>query len=309
MIRAIYFVFCRPKEFYRKIKRKVVKKLIQLDNKNLNKVLPWNKGVRIKTIKGVKVKFDFEFSISEKIYCFGYPNLKLTNVMEEFLGEGDTYIDIGANIGYFCALGMGHVGKSGRVYAFEPVNIYYEKLILLKKMNPDFNFIPINKALGDERKETQIMLTRDIIGESSIGMNSIVPGLRDNNYIKDYQKIEVEVFDEFFCNNETPKDIKIIKIDVEGYEFFVLKGMREFLSRTKNELLIFCEITPGAYSFLNHSLKDIFLFMKTYDFEVIDGNSYESLKKRNISSLDIVFSNSNKFRDKYNKLKYLYWNY
>ena len=308
LIKLTYFALLRPLEFYRKIKRKIVKKIIRVDNQRLNKILPWNSGTRIEKINGFKVKFDFDFSTSEKIYCYAYPNLKLTNVMKEFLCKGDTYIDIGANIGYFCALAMGHVGEIGKVYAFEPVNLYYKRLKELQKMNKKYNFFPINVALGEQKKDTEIIITRDIVGESSIGMNSILSNFRDESYVKDKQEIHVDLFDNQF-SVESEDRIKLIKIDVEGYEYFVLRGMEKFLQEVKNDLLIFCEVTPDAYSSLNIDLKDIYVLMEKHGFEVIDGNSYSKLKKGKFSTIDVVFSNSREIQNEYKKLKYLYWNY
>lgn len=54
-----------------------------------------------------------------------------TNIMKNYIKEGDIVIDVGANIGYFTLLFSKLVGENGKVFAFEPESKNFE---LLKKM-------------------------------------------------------------------------------------------------------------------------------------------------------------------------------
>ena len=47
--------------------------------------------------------------------------------LKKFLKPGDTFIDIGGNIGYITALAAGIVGKTGEVHAFEPIKKYFSE--------------------------------------------------------------------------------------------------------------------------------------------------------------------------------------
>ena len=68
--------------------------------------------------------------------------------MEKYLSYGDTFIDIGANIGYLSMIGANIVGKDGAVHAFEPVPHYFKILEKLAKMNSGYKIIvnPIARA-------------------------------------------------------------------------------------------------------------------------------------------------------------------
>ena len=58
----------------------------------------------------------------------------------KYLKEGDTFIDIGANVGYISVFAMGLVGKTGSVHSFEPVPQYFNRLKIIKEDNPGYNF-------------------------------------------------------------------------------------------------------------------------------------------------------------------------
>ena len=74
-----------------------------------------------KTIEGVRFEFDFALDPNVKhMYC-GYYEYPIVRAIRRLLGRGDTFIDVGANIGYMTAIAMGRVGEQGRVYSFEPV--------------------------------------------------------------------------------------------------------------------------------------------------------------------------------------------
>ncbi len=71
---------------------------------------------------------------------------------------GDTVVDVGANIGYYTLLLANKVGKTGKVYAFEPDKINFEILAKNVKENNLENVVMINAAVG--KKEGKLKLHR-----------------------------------------------------------------------------------------------------------------------------------------------------
>ena len=59
-------------------------------------------------------------SASAMIYCHDSPDFHEMNFIRRYLRAGDTFLDIGANIGVYSLLAASRVGPSGRVVAFEP---------------------------------------------------------------------------------------------------------------------------------------------------------------------------------------------
>ena len=66
------------------------------------------------------------------------------------LGEGDVFVDIGANIGYFTSLAASIVGERGRVLAIEPGASNTKFLMLNKQINA-FNQVEITPAAASEK--------------------------------------------------------------------------------------------------------------------------------------------------------------
>src|SRR5262245_50380439 len=60
----------------------------------------------------------------------------LVTLLHQLLRPGDTFVDVGANIGYLSAVALARVGATGRVLSFEPVAAYCERLEAARRMNP-----------------------------------------------------------------------------------------------------------------------------------------------------------------------------
>lgn len=73
-----------------------------------------------------------------------------TFLMRRILREGDIFIDVGANIGYFTAIGAALVGKTGEVHSFEPAPFIFSYLKKLALKNPNYKIVPNQCAAGDK---------------------------------------------------------------------------------------------------------------------------------------------------------------
>ncbi len=177
----------------------------------------------------------------------------LASYLTRTLSPGDTFIDIGANVGYFTLLAARQVGEGGRVIAFEPEQNNYAALVLNVRLNKLQNITCVQKAVG--AKEGFMSLHVNPLNE---GGSSLIPILTyaddeerwSHEKIREKfpdtaleQKTEVITLDHFLTQNPLQKQARvIIKIDVESAELEVLQGMRELLARTPT-LSIVCEVT------------------------------------------------------------------
>jgi len=177
--------------------------------------------------------------------------------MESVLKHGDTFIDIGANIGYLTARGAGLVGKTGEVHSFEPALPYFQKLERLSKMNQDYRILVNHCALGEEDREAELHIAKGNIGGSFIAV--------DNGQM-DLVKILMRRFDKY-AEEKSLKNIKLIKIDVEGYEFPVLKGCRNYFENTSNKPVIICEIFPRGYPCRGATITEVLEYMRQYGYK------------------------------------------
>jgi len=252
----------------------------------IKKLMPLPKGPIRKNVNGVLFEFDFNYDAAIKSMYIGGYEIDIVNVMKKVLKKGDTFIDAGANIGYISAIAAGLVGKTGQVHSFEPVPRYFRKLENMAKLNPAYKIVVNQFALGERNGNANIK-----VAETNIGWNTMVPGFLNNeSKIREILEIPVKRLDNYIEHNKL-KDISLMKIDVEGFEFPVLKGLSNYFKETECRPVIICEINHSACLSLGYNLSHLFDFMKTYDY-----NTYSLLNlnvKVDITKLkeiaDIVF--------------------
>ena len=149
-----------------------------------------------------------------------YPNWKAFKLAMTEVKKHRVALDIGAHIGTMAVPLSQHFNT---VHAFEPM--YYEYL----KQNVSDNVIIYPKGVGNKTK-TEILWTCPYqSGSSSILQHP------DNPYSKDAIPKEIKIIPldlyEFI-------NIDFIKIDVEGYEYFAVDGMRQTLLNNKPVIMI-----------------------------------------------------------------------
>jgi len=141
-------------------------------------------------------------------------------VIINILREGDIVVDVGANIGSLTILMSSLVGKTGAVYSFEPslkFFIYLDKNIQLNKFT---NIKIFNCALGE--KNGFEILNESVLDDTAYKID-------ENSYMSG-RSVEVRMLDSII---EDKCIVRLIKIDVEGYEKNVLLGSKAVLQRTE----------------------------------------------------------------------------
>lgn len=150
-----------------------------------------------------------------------------TRVFEESVVPGAVVLDVGAQFGYFSLMAARRGGPKGRVLAVEPVPDNLELL----KLNVDFNSyagrIEIEERGLSDRSESLNMF---IYQESDSHALYRSPDAK----VRDEIKIDLIPGDEL----TEGKPVDLIKIDVEGHEEHVLKGLDQTISSSPNLVLI-----------------------------------------------------------------------
>ncbi len=151
-------------------------------------------------------------------------------VIEEFLQEGDTCIDVGANFGLHTLFSASCVGKSGKVFAFEPVPANLELLNYHMKVN-HFDArtkVIANAVSNDPAQEIAFSIPEDGLTVTA-SLNAENGGVRVAN-------CRLDDFD--FGDSR----IRFMKIDVEGAELEVLRGATLLIAEQKPTVLL--EVHP-----------------------------------------------------------------
>ncbi len=211
------------------------------------------------------LNFIFEFLGDRRIHEM-YKNIyhpHVVHCLKKYLRKGDTFIDVGANIGYLTMIGAGYVGKSGKVHCFEPVPIYFNFLSKSAKINKEYNFTLNNCAIGDSSGVADIKIS----SLSNIGWNTMVPVFDiDPDKIKEIIKVKVRRLDDYIFENSL-EEVALIKIDVEGFEFNALRGLIRFFKKNKDNLpALIVEVMPS----IAYELKDLESFMLKHNYRAYD---------------------------------------
>lgn len=234
--------------------------------------------------------FDFQLdSVIRRMYA-GIYQLNILNIMKKYLKQGDIFIDVGANIGYMSAFGASLVRKMGEVHSFEPVPFYFNLLSKWVKLNKEYQFFLNNFALGESQGMAEIKIS-DV---QNLGWNTMVPGGIKPHTIKEIIEVNVIRLDEYFFDNNI-KEVSLIKIDVEGFEFPALKGLTKFFKKNEKNLpIIIVEINPTACSQLDYKMRDLEVFMSKYQYKAFTLNGYDVDIKKLKKTTDILYMQEKK---------------
>ncbi len=155
--------------------------------------------------------------------------VETTRLFKSMAKEGDTIVDIGANIGYYTLLSSRIVGDKGKVYAFEPDPTNYSILTKNIALNKYTNIETVQKAVSDKNEKLKLYLN-----DSDVGAHTIY----HSNISKKFVEVDSVRLDDYFKGKEIP--INIIKMDIEGAEMAALSGMTNIIKMNKG-LKIFAE--------------------------------------------------------------------
>jgi FkbM family methyltransferase len=146
-------------------------------------------------------------------------------------------LDIGANVGAYTVLLAHWVGKTGRVYAFEPSGPAFHGLVRHVSLNVQGDVVrPLAVAVSD-REGSGNLIVAATAGESR---------LADRPSPGSAVTVAVTTVDHF-CAREGVQP-SFIKVDVEGEELAVLRGARETIRRADDRLALFVELHPSIWA-------------------------------------------------------------
>ena len=172
---------------------------------------------------------------------------------DSIVKEGDVVLDIGANIGYYALIESQLVGANGKVYAVEPVRGNLDLLKRNVRLNNLKNVDTFQLAFGDCNQESKIYVSTFC---NLCSMNKHSAGGK----IIEVQNVSEETVDTFLKNKPSPS---FIRMDVEGYEYEIIRGMPQTL---RGDLRILVELHPEHLS--DKKLNEIFQILRQNNFWV-----------------------------------------
>jgi FkbM family methyltransferase len=220
----------------------------------------------------IKIRLFKDNALSRLIYNgFESDELEFTR---KYLRNGDFFLDIGCNIGLFSLTAAPLVGEKGKIICFEPSPLTFTRLLENISLNGFKNIFPINIGLSD--KDT--VLKFNISNNGYDAWNTFAPSV-ELEKLQESINVEVSTLDKQLGNVEKEK-ISLIKIDVEGWEKFVLKGGERLFKDFDPVVMIeFTESNTFAAGYFVQELYDI-LFDWGYKWYRLEGNGVKPETKR-----------------------------
>lgn len=198
---------------------------------------PARKTRRLVTLDGLP-PFLFEthghsdIYISYSIISGGIWEQTTTRLLLELLGNDVDMIDVGANIGWHSVVAGHRLGDRGRIHSFEPEPRNLAKLRANVVLSALRNVVVNGWALSDGNRADTLSLSEHNLGDHRLGSQHAGRGTVG---------VEVRRLDDYAGIRPRPL---VVKLDVQGSEWHVLRGARKLLAGHPHEIVLLCEISP-----------------------------------------------------------------
>lgn len=158
--------------------------------------------------------------IHKDLYLNGIREPQATKYLQEIMEPDWLVVDIGANIGYYA---LQEAKVVSEVIALEPSPENYETLEMNIDLNNYFNIGAYQMAIGDHVGHVDFEIAR------ACNWSSVAFARKEGTIV-----VQMETLDKFLNGNK----VDYVRMDVEGYEMNVLKGMAKVLKEHKPRLFI-----------------------------------------------------------------------
>lgn len=218
--------------------------------------------LNLKTDSGIlKIETNQTSYLTQLLFWDGYKNFEYSDIFEKLSKKTNTFLDIGANIGYYSLLGA-KSNPNLKVFAFEPAfgpKHFLNKNIELNNFSKSitaFN-VALSNTIGEiDFYEVESLkykyINFNLAGEGNAGTKKT-----SRNFIKN--TVKATTLNQFIESNNI-ENIDLIKIDTEGTEIDILISGKDIIQ--KHQPIIICET---LYDTIENEL-DIYFSALEYDF-------------------------------------------
>jgi FkbM family methyltransferase len=253
MINAIHH---NPLALYRRLLQAVLTEIRPAPLASFLKHILGNDRIIVSTQQG-RFWIDPISNLGVRLCREGYYEPGMQRTIEKFLSRGATFVDLGANEGYFTVIGAKLCGPGGRVVAIEPQN----RLLPVIAENLRINRVEwasvLNVAVADSEVTATIHLASDINTGGS-GMH------RSTKYRLPTQQVAARTLAQVLDGEKLAR-VDLMKVDIEGFEYEALLGSPEVFRERRVKALAL-ELHP---TILTNRKKDASLITK-----MLEGYNY-----------------------------------
>ncbi len=221
------------------------------------------------TRRGFPVFCNPSDTTSDWISLWGEHERTTERFLLEVLSRGGTFLDVGANVGYFSLLVAHECASRCHIVAFEPNPPIFQLLKAGARASRGAEMIRTEQlAVSDRPGRLDFVVDAENTGHSHLAS----PGETGAS-----EAVEVVMLDEWLDANPPPTRISAIKIDVEGCELNALRGMERMLREHRPSMVI--EVIEEHLRAFGASVEGTKMFLKSLGYDLDnarsqDGNLY-----------------------------------
>jgi len=196
--------------------------------------------------------------VSAAIAASGIWEPQETQFLLDTLRPGDVFVDVGANIGYFSLLASRLVGPTGAVLAFEPEAANFVLLEANCRLNDCDNVRNYRAALGEQNAGGTLYLN-----ELNRGDHSLYPEEQDGRAGQ-----EISIVNGSRLIAASHPRVNFIKIDTQGAECDVLRGLQDLIAASAEDLIMIVEFSPMHLRNAGTSGRTLLDLLSGYDWRM-----------------------------------------
>ena len=192
------------------------------------------------------------------------------NLIKKFVAKNDLCIDVGANMGYYT---IWFSKFSNNIYSFEPNPVNYNRLKRNIAVNNSFDSAKTFEVALGEKDDTAVLTKNLDIKNHILPFDSVEGG----------DVVALKRLDSILSENKIT-DIAYLKIDVEGFEIDVLKGLGDYFINHKVDIIqieINSAIKNSAYS-----LNDFLSFIGINNYKLYSYNFILNVMENQVFTTD-----------------------
>lgn len=196
-----------------------------------------------------------------------------TKLFIDNIKAGDCILDIGANLGYYTCIASFLTGAHGKVLSFEPETTNFSLLQKNIAHNNLQNVETFHAGLGELSHESKLFINEKNRGDH-------------RGFGKAFEQ-KSEIIHILKGDEIVPDCVNFIKIDTQGYELKILKGLRSCIQKNQQHLNMIVEFWPYALEQNGGSAEKLLEELEQYSFKVsiinhinhqLIGSDWEALK-------------------------------
>lgn len=253
----------------------------------------------------VAIHFSFDLDlmsnriIHNALSSGGFYESELSFFLLRVLKPGDTFVDIGAHIGFFSLLASKLVSDTGRIISIEPDDVNVEHLEKHKEMNGSRNIEIFKTLLCGEIGPKTFYINADNDGGHCLWDVGLHPFNKKSAAQPVTTTVEAETLDSIL-DQAGAGTVKLVKMDTEGAEPEVIKGAAASIGN-HNIPFILSEVNEFGLKQMGYSQDSLRSIMKSHGYDTFLLNGEGDFPKhipptvplatRSSSVFNVLFSN------------------